>query len=491
MGYRCGSTPSGALVFSAPPPPPPRPDPPPLSPLPLCHPPDGSLKESDSSGKKPLVLKEGRGQGWRGWQKCGRARVPEVRKSAALCLPKGRSMRAGGGGWADELGGIGTGLLISELAIKSVNARRTLVQAVCREIEGLGCLGPPSTQAVSKLGTGEEKGGERGARGAAEKVHADAESFFGRAQDSNDDGQVSEEEFVNQQSIRGAGIKEAYSCLDADANGQITRQEMWELKNRFWRSKLSRLSAGELLEWLASPKCVDTDMTEYLPAFASLQVGGLSMWTYGIQNPILMKAQLGIESDMKRAYVSESVCREIMEQGCLHGAMWQGWFGGWNFWLKWGAVVLTQGQHVVSVVIFLVSSLVPLYMMLKNTRSMIEARAMVSEGHSAVRRAWSGTGRGKKKGSPRVSAAENTRNVEDWAKSAAQNLVSDRPRTGGPRSISDAGASRSLPISVASPLLTLPLPPPPSPSTPLPLSPLFPSAYLSSSPAPDSWDANI
>ena len=58
----------------------------------------------------------------------------------------------------------------------------------------------------------------------AGQVHADAESFFGGGQDSNDDGQVSEEEFVRQQSIQGAGIKEAYSCLDADANGQITRQ---------------------------------------------------------------------------------------------------------------------------------------------------------------------------------------------------------------------------------------------------------------------------
>ena len=397
-----------------------------------------------------------------------------MRKSAALCLRKGGvggCRRRREGGWARcyamayGLGAMPTGLLKEELAIKSVNARRTLVQAVCREIEGLGCLGPPSTQAVSKLGTGEQKEAERGGRGAAEKVHADAESFFGSAQDSNDDGQVSEEEFVNQQSIRGAGIKEAYSCLDADANGQITRQEMWELKNRFWRSKLSRLSAGELLQWLANPKCVDTDMTQYLPAFASLQVGGLSMWTYGIQNPILMKAQLGIESDMKRAYVSESVCREIMQQGCLHGAMWQGWFGGWDFWLKWGAVVLTQGQHVASFVLVLVSSLSTLYFLFNNTRRITEVRAMVSQGQLAVQRALSGTGRGKKKGSPRVSAAENTRNVECWSKSAAENQVSNRPRTGGPRSISDAGASRSLPISVASPSSSLvpsiPLHPPP------------------------------
>ena len=33
--------------------------------------------------------------------------------------------------------------------------------------------------------------------------------------------QVSEEEFAQQQSIHGAGIKEAYACLDSDDNGQV------------------------------------------------------------------------------------------------------------------------------------------------------------------------------------------------------------------------------------------------------------------------------
>ena len=41
-----------------------------------------------------------------------------------------------------------------------MNARRTLVQAVCREIEGLGCLGPPSSQAlVAVRGSGWGDGG--------------------------------------------------------------------------------------------------------------------------------------------------------------------------------------------------------------------------------------------------------------------------------------------------------------------------------------------
>ena len=41
---------------------------------------------------------------------------------------------------------------------------------------------------------------------------------------------------------------------------QITRQEMWELKTRFWRSKLSKLSNEELIKWLSDDKCVPTNM---------------------------------------------------------------------------------------------------------------------------------------------------------------------------------------------------------------------------------------
>jgi len=181
-----------------------------------------------------------------------------------------------------------------------------------------------------------------------------------------------------------------------------------------------------------------------------MQVGGLQMWTYGIQNPIMMKSRLGIQSDMKRAYLSEAVCREVVQQGCLHEAMWQGWFGGWDFWFKLCGVLFTQGQQVTSSVIYIVSSIIPLYYLIRNTRSMIDVRAMVSEGQLAAQKALTGTSR-KKKASPRP---------------LPDNFSAARPRTGSaPRSLSDAGASRvhfSHPSSAR--LSTcLFLPPPPAP----------------------------
>ena len=151
------------------------------------------------------------------------------------------------------------------------------------------------------------------------------------------------------------------------------------------------------------------------------------MWTYGIQNPIMMKSRLGIQSDMKRAYLSEAVCREVVQQGCLHEAMWQGWFGGWDFWFKLCGVLFTQGQQVTSSVLYIVSSIIPLYYLIRNTRSMIDVRAMVSEGQLAAQKALTGTSR-KKKASPRT---------------LPDNFSAARPRTGSaPRSLSDAGASR-------------------------------------------------
>ncbi len=47
-------------------------------------------------------------------------------------------------------------------------------------------------------------------RSAQLGVHLDTDTFFGAQQDDNDDGQVSEEEFVQEQGVRGAG--EALSC---------------------------------------------------------------------------------------------------------------------------------------------------------------------------------------------------------------------------------------------------------------------------------------
>ena len=109
---------------------------------------------------------------------------------------------------------------------------------------------------------------------------------------------------------------------DSDDFGQITRKEMWDLKNLFWRSKLSKLSASELLVWASNDKCVDTDLRPYVSDFKAKEVSGLAMWTYGIQNPSLMKRELGITNDMKRARLSEAVCREIVGQGCLHDGIY-------------------------------------------------------------------------------------------------------------------------------------------------------------------------
>ena len=53
----------------------------------------------------------------------------------------------------------------------------------------------------------------------------------------------------------------------SDDFGQITRKEMWDLKNLFWRSKLSKLSAAELLVWASNDKCVDTDLRPYVSDF--------------------------------------------------------------------------------------------------------------------------------------------------------------------------------------------------------------------------------
>ena len=50
--------------------------------------------------------------------------------------------------------------------------------------------------------------------------------------DTNHDGQVSKAEFTKEQ---GPGSAEAFSCLDPDDDGQITREEMFELKTRFFR----------------------------------------------------------------------------------------------------------------------------------------------------------------------------------------------------------------------------------------------------------------
>ena len=63
-------------------------------------------------------------------------------------------------------------------------------------------------------------------------------------------------------------------------------------------------------------------LNDVLSDLKAKEVSGLAMWTYGIQNPSLMKRELGITNDMKRARLSEAVCREIVGQGCLHDGIY-------------------------------------------------------------------------------------------------------------------------------------------------------------------------
>mmetsp|Transcript_15479 Transcript_15479/g.35436 ORF Transcript_15479/g.35436 Transcript_15479/m.35436 type:complete len:737 (-) Transcript_15479:157-2367(-) len=227
-------------------------------------------------------------------------------------------------------------LLKYELKISNPVVRRTLVQAICREIEGLGCLGPPVSADLMATTTKDNKTEEK----LEDAIkHVDSRSFFEGGQDQNDDGQVSEEEFVRQQARGGVGVLEAFHCLDPDRNGQITRQEMWELKTRFWRSRLSKLSNEELIRWLSDEKCVPTNMEDYIPAFRQHDVRGLTLWSIGIQNPRLLHTILGIKSDMKRAHLTEAICREILDSGCFSDShKWDGFFGGWKYW---GSVLLS------------------------------------------------------------------------------------------------------------------------------------------------------
>jgi len=56
-------------------------------------------------------------------------------------------------------------------------------------------------------------GGTAKQSSAQKDVHLDTDTFFGAQQDDNDDGQVSEEEFVQKQGVQGAGEALCYWCM--------------------------------------------------------------------------------------------------------------------------------------------------------------------------------------------------------------------------------------------------------------------------------------
>ena len=200
-----------------------------------------------------------------------------------------------------EVGVKNPSLLKVEFGIVSPLQRRTIVQAICREIEGLGCLG--EGQGLTQPIPGATSRGLPA--GGVASVNPQDQFFLSKEQggrDANHDGQVSKAEFTKEQ---GAGSAEAFSCLDPDDDGQITREEMFELKTRFFRSRLSHLTVEETRAWISSQKCVPIDMSEHLGAFRAKEINGLSLWKYGVKNPSLLRTVLGIQSEIKRATLTQ------------------------------------------------------------------------------------------------------------------------------------------------------------------------------------------
>ena len=89
-------------------------------------------------------------------------------------------------------------------------------------------------------------------------------------------------------------------------------------ERRFWRSKLSTLSKDQLIKWATNKKCVQMDMTPYMEAIHKEEsMSGLSLWTYAVLRPHMLKDRLGMKSELARASFTQAVCREIEDSGCL------------------------------------------------------------------------------------------------------------------------------------------------------------------------------
>jgi len=134
-------------------------------------------------------------------------------------------------------------------------------------------------------------------------------------QDKDHDGRVTRKEFTS--SKAGGGSHTAFSCLDADMDGYITKEEQNKLKKAFYRSHLSQLDEEELMDWLTYKKCVPFDFSPYRAGFAAAGVNGLSLWEYAVKSPALLKDELNIKNINARRTLVEAVCREIEGLGCL------------------------------------------------------------------------------------------------------------------------------------------------------------------------------
>ena len=137
--------------------------------------------------------------------------------------------------------------------------------------------------------------------------------------DTNRDGKVDRFEF---QQIKGQESEtethdEVFGCLDIDMNGFVTKEERDSLKIRFYKSRLSQLSAPEVLKWISHDKCVPTQIHDYLPAFRNANLNGLALWDVAVRSPGRLRTELRIDSPTTRHTIVHAICREIEGLGCL------------------------------------------------------------------------------------------------------------------------------------------------------------------------------
>eukprot|EP00291_Cryptomonas_curvata_P005725 CAMPEP_0172198508 /NCGR_PEP_ID=MMETSP1050-20130122/28129_1 /TAXON_ID=233186 /ORGANISM="Cryptomonas curvata, Strain CCAP979/52" /LENGTH=143 /DNA_ID=CAMNT_0012875343 /DNA_START=86 /DNA_END=514 /DNA_ORIENTATION=- len=120
--------------------------------------------------------------------------------------------------------------------------------------------------------------------------------------DGNKDGKVTREEFKRGKPAEATD--EAFACLDTDMNGYVTKEERDALRTRFWKSRLSKLNAEEVLEWVAYDKCVPTNMKKYLPKLKAANLNGLALWEIGVKNPSLLRTEMKIDlANVRRTLV--------------------------------------------------------------------------------------------------------------------------------------------------------------------------------------------
>ncbi len=122
--------------------------------------------------------------------------------------------------------------------------------------------------------------------------------------DGNKDGKVTREEF--KQGKKAEATDEAFACLDADMSGYVTKEERDALRTRFWKSRLSKLNAEEVVEWVAYDKCVPTNVTNYLPRIKAGNLNGLALWDIGVKNPSLLRTELKIDMSIVRRTIVQA-----------------------------------------------------------------------------------------------------------------------------------------------------------------------------------------